>query len=218
MPADDGEEHVYPTGFNYKNGHHGSTSDTEVGFYTDPDAPATRKSYPGIIKAGFIYNGSKVGSTSIFTGPGGFPDYKAGKFVDHNYTFYFQGNQPLYRVAAGSNRGLDVTFGFNVGPQNKSEVPTEFTGGLIFNGPLPGRAKDGLAFGFVYSKIGNDFNNFLRASLLPTLSDEKEFEVNYKAQLTPWLLLQPVYQYYANVGGLNKGAAGIAGFRLVTTF
>jgi carbohydrate-selective porin OprB len=41
---------------------------------------------------------------------------------------------------------------------------------------------------------------------------------NYQVQLAPWLMLQPVFQYYSNVGGRNKGAAGVAGFRMQTTF
>ncbi|HVJ06591.1 MAG TPA: carbohydrate porin [Candidatus Saccharimonadales bacterium] len=199
---------LYATGFNYQNGSFGSTWDTEVGFYTDPDAPTTRKSYPGIIKVGVIYNGGRD-----------FPDYKAGKLVSGNYTVYFQANQPIYRVAAGSNRGLDMTFGVNTGAQNKSQVPTEFTAGLIFHGPIPHRDKDSLNFGFVYSKIGSDFNHAANA-LVPGsgLDDEKAYEVNYKLQLAPWLLIQPTYQYYANVGGRQKGAAGLAGLRLQTTF
>jgi porin len=211
MPSDFNRPgHVYPTGFDYKNSSFGSTSDTEVAYFTDPNAPATRKSYPGIIKAGFIYNGGR-----------GFTDFSKPvglQTVSGNWTFYAQANQPVIRAAAGSNRGLDVTFGFNVGPQSKSQVPTEITGGLIFNGPLPTRAKDSLNFGFVFSKIGDDFNKTQTVLLNPTLSDEKAYEINYKAQLAPWLVLQPVFQYYTNVGGRKVGAAGLGGFRLVTTF
>jgi carbohydrate-selective porin OprB len=223
MPSDDGEQHPYPTGFNYKNGHFGSTSDTEVGYNTFAGTPSTRKNYQGIIKAGFIYNGSKAGPTSGQLGIHGFPDYKALKYVDGNYTFYVQANQPVFRVAPGSNRGLDVTFGVNTGPQNKSAVPTQFTMGAIFNGPIPGRAKDGLAFGLVYSKWGSDYNYDNVNGLLPSgvvgtsLNDEKLFEVNYKIQVAPWFTLQPVAEFYNDVGGSSKNAT-IAGFRLVTTF
>jgi carbohydrate-selective porin OprB len=209
-------EDVYPTGFNYRNGAFGSTSNTEVGFYSDPDAPTTRKSYPGIIKAGYIYNGGRD-----------FYDYSANRFVSGNYTVYLQANQPVFRTAAGSNRGIDVTVGFNIGPQNKSQVPSEYTAGLIFNGPIPGRAKDGLNFGFVYSKISSDYNRDVVAGALPTvpptppapeLSDEKAYEVNYKAMVFPWLVFQPTFQYYQNVGGRPHGDAGLIGFRFVSTF
>jgi carbohydrate-selective porin OprB len=120
-------------------------------------------------------------------------------------------------VAPGSNRGMDLTFGVNAGPQHKSEVPTEFTGGLIFNGPIKARPKDGLALGFVFSKIGTDFNRFQNSKSLVGLNNETLIELNYKIQVFPWFTLQPVYQHYTNVGG-SKNTAANAGFRLMTTF
>jgi len=218
LPSDDSHIHPYrPTFLNYKSGDHGATWDSEVGVYTFAGTPSTQKNYQGIIKAGFIYNGSKAGSDSPVLGISGFPDYGALKYVDHNYTVYFQANQPVFRVSPGSKRGLDVTFGVNTGPQNKSEVPTQFTAGAIFNGPIPHRDKDGLAFGMVYSKWGSDFNNYIVSLGGPSLSDEKLFEINYKCMIAPWLQFQPVGQFYRNVGGSSDHAT-LAGFRLVTTF
>jgi porin len=218
MPSDDGEEHNYPVGLNYKNGHHGGTSDTAVGYYSDPGAPATRKSYPGFYEVGFIYNGSQAGKPlGSPSGVGGFFDYSKGTYVDNNWLIYIQANQPIYRMTAGSNRGVDVAFGVNTGPQAKSEVPTEFTAGLIFRGPIAPRPKDSLNFGFVYSKIGSDFNSFQKLQLLPTLNDEKMFEANYLIQVFPWLVIQPTWQHYASVGGSNS-SADLAGFRLLSTF
>jgi porin len=232
LPSDDSHVHPYrPTFLNYKSGDHGSTWDSEVGVHTFAGTPSTQKSYQGIIKAGFIYNGSQVPTRAVqavcssnVNGCGGFPDYKKLAYVNDNYTFYLQANQPVFRVAPGSNRGLDVTFGFNIGPQNKSEIPTQFTAGLIFNGPIPCRSKDGLAFGMVYSKFGSDWVFDAKNGLLPSgaapissVSDEKLFEINYKAMIAPWLVLQPVGQFYQNVGGSGNNAT-IAGFRLVTTF
>jgi carbohydrate-selective porin OprB len=220
----------YPSGFNYRANSHGATSDTAFGFYTDPDAPATRKSYPGIYQVGFSYNGSKAGSCNPIMGCSGFFDYKKGKQVDDNYLFYIQAAQPVYRVRAGSNKGLDLWGGLNIGPQNKSEVPTEFVMGVIFRSPFGNRTSDSLAAGLTYSHIGSDYNKFIEtcetdALARPAqtgcpqgLSDEKQFEVNYYAQVFPWLTIQPVFQYYANVGGRNNGSATVAGFRLVTHF
>jgi len=219
LPSDDSHIHPYrPTFLNYKSGDHGTTWDSEVGVYTFANTPSTEKSYQGIVKAGFVYNGSKAGnSTSSILGPGGFFDYSKGLYVDHNYTFYLQANQPVLRVASGSKRGLDLTFGFNTGPQSKSKVPTEFTAGAIFNGPLPHRDKDGLAFGMVYSKWGSDYKTSVTTLSGVTLNDEKLFEINYKCMIAPWLQFQPVGQFYRSVGGSNQSAT-IAGFRLVTTF
>jgi porin len=224
--GDSNNSNGYPTGFVYKANHYGATSDTEVGYYSDPNAPATRKSYGGYYRAGFIYNGSNGTNTATphcnpIMGCSGFPDYKAMKYVDGNYLFYIWAMQPVFRVKAGSNRGLDIWGGINTGPQNKSQVPTEILMGLIFNGPFPGRAKDSLAFGMTYSKLGDDYKNDVKLGYggdPSRLSDEKQFEVNYLAQVFPWLVIQPVYQYYANDGFRNSGAASVAGFRLITHF
>ncbi|MTJ84052.1 MAG: carbohydrate porin [Telmatospirillum sp.] len=204
-------------GFNYKEDKgldHTGTWNVEVGYNTDPNAPATRKSYPGILHAGLIYN--------------------EGKFVDYdkplvggnlqtsksNYLVYFMATQPVLRLAAGSNRGLDLTFGVNTGPDKKSEVPTEITFGASFNGPAASRPKDVVSFGFVYSQISDKYNDYMRRIGSPTLTDEKAFEINYLAQLTPWLMVQPVFQYYMNAGGRDGSDvdAAVGGFRLKATF
>jgi carbohydrate-selective porin OprB len=153
-------------------------------------------------------------------GCSGFFDYGSGRYVDDNYSFYVWALQPVFRTTAGSNRGLDLWGGFNTGPQNKSEVPTEIIAGVIFNGPIPRRAKDSLAFGMTYSKLGSDYKSYVRLfdPACTFCSDERQFEVNYLAQVFNWLTIQPVYQYYANVGGRNNGSATVAGFRLITHF
>ena len=217
LPSDDGEQHDYPTGFNYKSGHHGATFNAAVGFNTDANAPATRKSYPGAYQAGFIVNGSKSGSVSPTTGASGFFDYNRGKYVDGNHLFYLQANQPVYRVRAGSDRGLDIAFGVSTSPSDKAKVPTEYTAGLVFHAPIAARTKDSIALGLVASPIGDAFNRYTVAQGGLALKNETLIEVNYRAQLTPWLSIQPVYQHYANVGGSKHGAA-LAGFQFLTVF
>jgi porin len=199
------------TGFDYhKTDDHGldssSTWDSEVGFFTDPNAPATRKSYSGIVNVGALYNG------------GQFFDYKNNANVTGNYTIYVQAAQPVYRVEPGSNRGLDITAGVNTGPAAKSEVPTEVTFGATFNGPFTARPQDAVSFGLVYSKIGGDYNNYLAIHSLAALSNETAVEFNYKAQIAPWLLIQPVFEHYVNVGGNDGKSASLVGLRLQTTF
>ncbi len=205
-------------GFSYKeedNGlDHTGTWNIEFGYNTDPNAPATRKSYPGIIHVGLIYTQGKfvdydkpVVGGSLQTSP-------------NNYLAYVMATQPVYRMSPGSNRGLDLTFGANTGPEKKSEVPTEITFGASFNGPAASRPKDIVSVGFVYSKISDKYNDYLERTGSTKLDDEKAIEINYLAQLTPWLYVQPVFQYYFNAGGLNGGndAAAITGFRLKATF
>lgn len=204
-------------GFGYKEDKgldHTGTWNIELGYNTDPKAPATRKSYPGTIKVGLIYNSGKFSdyqkplvSGALQTSPG-------------NYTAYLLANQAVFRLAPGSNRGIDLTFGVNTGPDKKSEVPTEVTFGASYNGPAASRPLDILSVGLVYSAISDKYNDYLRRTNATTLSDEKAIEINYLAQLTPWLYVQPVAQYYFNVGGLNNGSsdAFVSGFRFKVVF
>jgi carbohydrate-selective porin OprB len=70
-------------------------SDVSVG-----NSSASGKSYPGAYKFGGVYNGGK------------FPDPR-GRQSNGNYLIYGMASQALFRSDAGSNRGLDATFGFD---------------------------------------------------------------------------------------------------------
>ncbi len=189
------------SGFNYRK-QESSTWNSEIGITTFVNQSSNGKRYGGIVKIGSVYNG------------GNFFNYQTGKTVKDNYTVYVQAAQPVYRLESGSNRGLDLTAGVNAGPAAKSEVPTEVTFGATFNAPIASRKRDAASFGFVYSKISSNYNS----AVVSKLSDEKALEFNYKAQITPWMVFQPVVQYYVNVGGSAKSSATLAGFRLMTSF
>ncbi len=199
------------TGFDYhKTDNHGldssATWDSEVGLFTDPDASPARKSYSGIVKAGALYNG------------GQFFDYRRNANVTGNYTVYVQAAQPVYRVAPRSDRGLDITAGINTGPARFSEFPTQATFGATFNGPLPARPQDAVSFGLVFSKIGGDYNSRTALQSQAALHSETAMELNYRAMVTPWLLVQPVFEHYLNTGGVNGKSTSLAGLRLSSTF
>lgn len=165
-----------------------------------------QKSYPSIFKFGAAYNGGK------------FPDF-AGRESNGNYLIYGSANQALYRPAAGSNTGLDITAGFDWSPNDVNRENSQVTAGLRYNGPIPSRPQDGVAFGFVYTKIGDPFQTLGIPLGLPRLGSEKAIEVNYAAHVTRYFLLQPVFQYYVDVGGNSRLAnAPVLGFRTQIDF
>jgi carbohydrate-selective porin OprB len=256
LPPDDGEQHDYPTGWKPMSGSHGNTWDTAVFYNTFVNHTAEQKNYQGQIQVGFSYNGSKAGSCTLapsekngcsgfvdygksaayingtlipppvknvfLTGPGGSPQV----YVDGNSQIYGMVNQPVYRVAAGSNRGLDLLFGVDMDTkQSEAEVPTEFVAGAVFNGPIACRPTDTVAFGMAYDKIGSDFNNYQKALFNDTegtlgsrgLNNETQIEINYNLHVFPWMQFMPVYQHYSSVGGSNK-TASVAGMRVFVDF
>jgi porin len=160
-----------------------------------------RKTYPGIYKFGAAYNDGK------------FPN-AAGIESNGNYLIYGMANQAVYRPDAGSNRGLDATIGFDWSPDDVNRQNSQITAGVRYNGPIPTRPQDGAAFGFVYTKIGDPFQSAGIPLGMPLLGSEKAVELNYAAQLKPYFLIQPVFQYYVNVGGNSHiPNAAVFGFR-----
>jgi len=165
-----------------------------------------RKTYPGIYKFGAAYNGGK------FTNA-------AGIESSGNYLIYGMANQAVYRSDAGSNRGLDATIGFDWSADDVNRENSQITAGVRYNGPIPSRLQDGVALGFVYTKIGDPFQSVDVPLGMPLLGSERAIELNYAAQLKPYLLFQPVFQYYWDVGGNSHiPNAAVLGFRVKVDF
>ena len=184
----------------------------EIGFTRDAQdfagqtSHGDRKTYPGIYKFGAAYNGGKFQNA-------------AGIQSNGNYLIYGMANQALYRSETGSNRGLDATFGFDWSPADVNRENSQITVGARYNGPILRRPQDGVAFGFVYSHIAGPFQSAGILPAMPLLGSEKAIELNYSAQVRPYLLWQPVFQYYWDVGGNSRiPNAPVLGFRIKVDF
>jgi hypothetical protein len=66
-------------------------------------------------------------------------------------------DQAVNRPFAASNRGLDLSFGLD-SPTDLNRENEQITGGLRYNGIIPHREQDSLAFGVVDSKISDQFS------------------------------------------------------------
>jgi carbohydrate-selective porin OprB len=166
----------------------------------------TGTTYPGDYKFGAVYNGGKFAIPSGFESTG-------------NYLIYGMASQALYRPNPGSNRGLDATIGFDYSPGDVSRENVQVTAGARINAPFERRPKDRIGIGFVYSKISDPFRDYQALLGGVALGSEKAFELNYSLQVTPYLLVQPTFQYYVNVGGNPiYSNAPVLGFRTKVTF
>lgn len=200
-----------PTGFNFQI-RNTPVFVYEIGFTRDANDLAGqtshlgRKSYPGIYKFGAAYNGGKFTNAS-------------GTQSTGNYLIYGMANQALYRSDAGTNTGLDATIGFDWSPGDLNRENSQITAGVRYNGPIPSRSQDGVSFGFVYTRVSDPFQSVGIPFGMPPLGSEKAIEVNYAAQLTRYFLVQPVFQYYVDVGGNSRiPNAAVFGFRTKINF
>jgi len=168
-------------------------------------SPAT-KTYPGSYKFGGIYNGGK------------FPD-PAGRLSSGTYLLYGMASQALFRTDAGSNRGFDATVGFDYSPGDVARENVQVTVGGRYNAPFPGRDHDRVGVAFVYSKISDSFSNFGPLLGGAPLGSEKVVELNYSLRITPYWYIQPVFQYYVDVGANSAlPNAAVFGFRTKVNF
>jgi len=195
-----------PNGFHFVIANSGVTV-SEAGFLIEQEANPNRKTYPGMYRVGGIYNG------------GQFADPVTGQLISSNHLTYYMAQQAVYRSKAGSNHGLDLFGTYDYSPKDVNEVNSETTAGAIYTGLFPGRPNDTLALGFVLSKVSSHFDEAYFVNGLPILGSEKAVEISYKFQVTPWLLIQPDYQHYADVGANSQiPNATVLGFRTKVTF
>jgi porin len=146
----------------------------------------------------------KVGMYNNF---GDFVDLYNGARIHQNYLIYASVNQGIFREShygPGYFRGLDAFAGGTYSPDVSSIEPWQITGGFRYTGLIPKRDKDTLAAGVVVTHTSASVNTAGDVLLNGRITDETAFEVNYAAQVTGWLLVQPTFQYYHNVGGSSR--------------
>src|SRR5882762_8767264 len=165
------------------------------------DNVETRKGYSGLYQFGASYNPGKFTSPTSTTPRSG------------NYLLYWMASQALWRVDPKEARGLDATFAYDWSPPDVNRNNTLLTAGLRFNEPLPLHIHNTMSLGYVRNSLSPDF-------LPPGLSSfktEQGVEFNTLLDVAQMLLLQPVIQYYANVGG-GRNRAVVFGFRTKVEF
>lgn len=156
-----------------------------------------------------------------------------GVALEHhgNWGIYASADGRLYRTGNGNNLAGFLRVG-TATPGDRNLVSFYADAGLTYSGLIPGHDDDtaGIAVGF--ARIGGnargldqDTRFFTGNPLFPVRSQEVVLEVTYQAQLTPWLTMQPDFQYVINPSGgvLNPDGsrrrnAVVLGFRSVVTF
>jgi carbohydrate-selective porin OprB len=159
-----------------------------------------RKGYSGLYQFGASYNPGKFTSPTSATPRSG------------NYLLYWMASQALWRVDPQGAKGLDGTFVYDWSPPDVNRNNSELTAGLRFNEPLPLHFHNTMSLGYVRNMLSPQF-------FPPGMPAKTEQAVEFNALLDvlPMLLLQPVIQYYANVGG-GAHRAVVFGFRTKVEF
>jgi porin len=188
--------------------HGGTVIVSEIGFTPGKKASSvrafdnveTRKGYSGLYQFGASYNPGEFTTTT-------------GKQESGNYLLYWMASQALWRVDPNGAKGLDATFAYDWSPPDINRNNTLLTAGLRFNEPLPLPIHNTMSLGYVRNHLSSDF----RPNSMTTWNTEHGLEFNVLVDIAPMILLQPVVQYYANVGGGSESAV-VVGFRTKVEF
>jgi len=165
---------------------------------------------PGLYKLGGYYDTASFpderydtrGVSLASPDSNGYPAMRKG-----NWMLYGIMDQMIWRPDPESPTAL----GFfaratgNGGDRNLVDVSVDT--GFSLKAPLPGRDNDTFGVGYGMGHVSNRAsglswdNLYYSGSNYPIRGTEHHFELTYQAQLTPWLTLQPDFQYVWNPGG-----------------
>lgn len=165
---------------------------------------------PGTYKFGGWYNSNKFadqrfgsdGLTLADPASNGDPE-----FHKNNWSLYAMADQMVHRVEGSKDQGLGV-FGRIMGaPGDRNAVDVFVNGGVTYKGLVAARPDDSIGLGIMYARVsdrarGSDMDTaFFAGAARPFRRGETVIELTYQAQVTPWWIVQPDFQYVFDPGG-----------------
>ncbi len=128
------------------------------------------------------------------------------KLIQQNYSLYVVADQMVWRPDETSPRAIGVFARVMGAPGDRNLIDFSLNAGISLKAPLPGRDDDTVAVGYGLAKISNGARSLDQASNAfsgpsPLRSTEHFIEVTYQLQATPWLQVQPDFQYVISPGG-----------------
>jgi porin len=149
----------------------------------------TPADYPGTYEIGFYLDTSNAPLLGV-----------TNQEVSHRTGEYIQVAQKIWKSSEYTVRGLSV---FGVATQADAAaglIRQSYEAGLSWRGTMPGRDNDVVSFGWTRLDISDRVRRAEELSDMPIQTNEQLFELNYGAQITPWLLLRPAIQYVVQPG------------------
>lgn len=114
----------------------------------------------------------------------------------HNRGAYFVAEQTVYHEPDHLSQGLALFFRYGVASRDVNPLDYSWTAGVYYKGLLPGRDDDEAGIHFLRSHAGTKF----RQATPTDIDHEDALEITYRAQITPWLAIQPSVQRIWNPG------------------
>jgi len=124
----------------------------------------------------------------------------AGQQNDENHGFYFIAEKTLF-AENGEGQGLGGFVQLGWADDKWNQIARYWGAGLNYTGLIPGRDKDSIGLAVACSRNGDKFMAYSKnVELVPVDHTETAIELTYRAELRPWLIIQPDFQYIINPG------------------
>jgi len=180
----------------------------EVGYKLNQEKGAT--GLPGTYRAGFQWH---TGEFESFTKDANgqnrtFPFASSRATERGNHAFYFVGEQMLYRESPDPKdrtQGLSAFLKGTIAPPGDiNTIDFNVAGGLVYEGPFPGRDRDLIGIGIAHTKLSSGIRELARNSIGidPTVTEipsgETALELMYAAEISPWWVMIFSVQHIIN--------------------
>ena len=165
------------------------------------------KTLPGNFKLGGWYNSQTVNNVTLANTNYAFSN-PVNTTYHGQYSVYGLVDQAIWREANSDVQGLNLFARIAFDPQQQRNLVTAyFDTGAAYIGLFDNRPNDILGLGFAWAKFTPYLNGQITAQNMsagtqtPIPKPESLIEVTYQAPLSPWLTVQPFFQYAINPGG-----------------
>jgi porin len=124
-----------------------------------------------------------------------------------NFSFYGVADQVIWQPDPEKSRAVSVFARIMGAPGDRNLVNFSVNAGVNLKSPLPTREDDTFGIGFGLAKVSpaaaalDQDTGSANGGFFPIRSSETFIEVTYQAQVTPWLQVQPDFQFIHRPGG-----------------
>ncbi len=172
-----------------------------------PELRLGDKILPGNYKIGAWYNSASIDNVTQSSSGRNFTNPVLTSYRGQ-YAVYGLIDQTLWREANSDTQGLSTFTRVTYNPQTERNLVTwYFDAGLAYVGLFDGRPDDIIGLGLGWAKFTPYLNGPISAqnnssdTQSPLPKPETLIELTYQAAVSPWLTLQPFFQYSINPGG-----------------
>ncbi|MCE2563201.1 carbohydrate porin [Komagataeibacter sp. FNDCF1] len=175
---------------------------TEIQYALNPQGGVHHPGLSGVYKLGGYYDTARFPDYRYNTqgqslgAEGGTPRRDQG-----NWLVYGIIDQLIWRPGPTASRALGLFVRATGNSGDRNIISFAIDAGLNLKAPFGGRTNDTLGLGWGIGRVTSAVRAYDRARGALVQGNETHFELTYQAQVTPWMVVQPDFQYVLNPSG-----------------